>query len=275
LLLMQDLGDETLAERLEANDAAVKQQLLRSAVSALVSLHATAQAHLPELAAEIRKIDKESLGHSYYLNAVHIALERIGELAGEPLPEDEWRRIADQARPLIDSLCDRPSGFIHFEFTPHHLLVTDSGLHVFDFEQATIGPAEFDIAALLAQPESEVGPDGWEDLVEHYAILAAESGLRSEATGSLSRGVAYTALLKCLVYAGAAANFLGKFGGELGKFGGEHHLQRFHYYLDRCQTVMQRWQPLRPLGRLLQPRFDGARAASRADRFASPRTSTG
>lgn len=265
VLMMQDLGDETLAERLEGQDTALKQQLLRSAVSALVALHATAHAHLAELAAEIHKVDKESLGPSYYSSAIRIALERIAELADDPLDGMEWDRIADQIRPLVDFLCDRPAGFIHFEFTPHHLLIADSGLHVFDFEQATIGPAEFDLAALLAQPESDAGQETWEDLVEHYAILAAESGLPVGETTALARGVAYAALFKCLVYAGAAANFLAKFGGE-------HHLQRFHYYLDRCQNVMEQWHPLRPLGQLLDRRFRGARAASRADRPVPPRS---
>jgi len=57
------------------------------------------------------------------------------------------------------------------------------------------------------------------------------------------------------VYAGAAVHFLGKFGGE-------HHLQRFHYYLDQCQTITTRWPPLRPLGALLVPRLRAARNAA-------------
>ena len=254
LLLLEDLGDETLAERLETSEAPVRRQWLRSAVSALVALHTSAHGHLRELTAEIRKIDKESLGTDYYLNALRIALDRIANLSGTSIRESEWSKLADQAGPLVDLLCTRPAEFVHFEFTPHHLLVTDGGLRVFDFEQATIGPVEFDLAALLAQPECDLGAEEWEDLVQHYAVCATESGLSVAGGNQLLRGVAYAALFKCLVYAGAAANFLEKFGGE-------HHLQRFHFYLDQCQAVMHRWRPLRPLGLLLEPRF---RAAQRA-----------
>jgi len=255
LLIMEDLGDETLAERLEASDAAVGRNWLRSAVSALVALHGTAHGHLPELTTEIRKIDKETLGSAYYYNALRIALDRIAELADTTIDDHDWQRIGDQARPLVDYLAERPAGFIHFEFTPHHLLVTQSGLHIFDFEQATIGPIEFDLAALLAQPESDAGAGGWDDVVEQYAVLASESGLPVAGSRQLARGVAYAALFKCLVYAGAAANFLAKFGGE-------HHLQRFHYYLDKCQIIMRQWSRLRPLGSLLAPRFRAARDAA-------------
>jgi hypothetical protein len=70
----------------------------------------------------------------------------------------------------------------------------------------------------------------------------------------LARGVAYAALFKSLVYAGAAAHFLGKFGGE-------HHLQRLTYYLNQCETLMGSWRPLRPFARLLAPHFRAAHEA--------------
>ena len=253
LLLMQDLGDETLAERLEASDSRGKQHWLRSAVTALVSLHAIAHNHLPALAAEIEKVDKERLVPEYYLSALRIALERVAGLTDAGLSESGWQQIGDQAHPLIDFLCSRQRSFIHFELTPHHFLVADPGLHVFDFEQATIGPLEFDLAALLAQPESDLGQETWDGLIQYYRVCGLESGLPLDV--HIDRGVAYAALFKCLVYAGAAANFLEKFGGE-------HHLQRFRYYLDRCQAILNRWPPLRPLGILLGRRLRAARAAA-------------
>ncbi len=268
LLILQDLGDETLAERLEAADPPVKEHWLRSATGALVALHATAHGHLRELSAEIEKIHKEILGPEYYASALRIAIERIAELSDRPMTESEWPQAVVHIGPLIDFLCDRPKGFIHFEFTPHHLLVMEAGLHVFDFEQATIGPPEFDLATLLAQPESDVGPEGWDRMVEHYALFAAESGLPVAEGGQLERAVSYAALFKCLVYAGAAANFLDKFGGE-------HHLQRFHYYLDRSQAILSRWPPLRPLGILLESRFRAARSAAPGRRANPPPSQSG
>ncbi len=252
LLVMQDLGDETLAERLESSTPPAKLQWLRSAVSTLASLHSAAHEHLEELTAEIEKIEKERLGPEYYFSALRIAAERIGQLADEPVTDADWQELADRAAPLVEFLSDRHRSFIHFEFTPHHLLVTESGLHTFDFEQATIGPLEFDLAALLAQPESDVGAEAWADMVEHYSILCSESGVPISEASQLARGVAYGALFKCLVYAGAAANFLGKFGGE-------HHLQRLQYYLDKSEAIVGGWSHLQPLGHMLTPRFEAAR----------------
>ena len=266
LLAMQDLGDETLAERLEQSDTRTKVLWLHSAMQALVDMQTKTHEHLRELAEEVQKVDKERLGTEYYLKALRIALERIAALAGSQLSEPEWDRVADQAQHLTDLLCSRPTGFIHFELTPHHFLVTDRGLQIFDFEQATIGPQEFDLAAILAQPESQVGGGGWENLVRHHQSLTAEAGL--PAAEQWERGVDYAALFKCLVYAGAAVHFLGRFGGE-------HHLQRFHYYLEQCQAITNRWPPLRPLGALLLPRLRAARNAAPGRTVATPRAGSG
>jgi aminoglycoside/choline kinase family phosphotransferase len=266
LLVMQDLGDETLAERLEQSDAKTKLLWLHTAVQARVELQVVAHEHARELAEEVRKIDKERLGAEYYLKALRIALERMASLADSRVSDWEWQRVADQAHHLADFLVSRPAEFIHFELTPHHFLVAERGLHVFDFEQATVGPAEFDVATLLAQPESDVGVEGWQTLVRHYQTLVAEAGL--PAMAQLERGVDYAALLKCLVYAGAAVHFLGRFGGE-------HHLQRFHYYLDQCQSIAARWPPLRPLGALLLPRLRAARNAAPRRVAATPQARSG
>jgi phospho-N-acetylmuramoyl-pentapeptide-transferase len=252
LLVMEDLGDETLAERLEASSAPVKEQWLRSGVTALASLHSTSHTHFEELSEEIGKVAKDRLGADYYFNALRIAVERISLLADEPVTDSDWQEMADQAGPLVDLLAERRRSIIHFESTPHHLVVTESGLYAFDFEQATVGPLEFDLAALLGQPESDLGTDYWEEMVEHYRILVSESRVPVPPPEELARGVAYATLLKCLVYAGAAANFLGKFGGE-------HHIHRLRYYLEKCDSLMGRWGPLRPLGRILAPRFGAAR----------------
>jgi aminoglycoside/choline kinase family phosphotransferase len=255
LLIMQDLGDETLAERLEASDHHGKEQWLYSATLALAALHSATEPHLRELQAEIRKVDKDVLGADYYVSAIRIALDRIASLGGTAIGNSDWGVIAEQTKPLVDFLCDRPARFIHFEFTPHHLMVTDSGLSIFDFEQATIGPAEFDLAALLAQPESDTGAEAWTAMVRHYTSAAAGSGLPTGSVDQTERAVSYATLFKCLVYAGAAGNFLDKFGGE-------HHIQRFHYYLQKGQAILNRWPPLRPLAMLLTPRFRAARSAT-------------
>ena len=254
LLVMQDLGDETLAERLEEADARTKMLWLRTAVQALVNLHVTVRegARERELEEEIRKIDKERLVPEYYYRALRIALERITARGGTRLSEEEWGRVYEQAGPLVDYLVTRPPHFIHFELTPHHFLVSERGLYIFDCEQATMGPEAFDLAALLAQPESDPGPGGGEALVKYYRELALKAGLPEPE--DFERAVAYAALFKCLIYAGAAANFLGKFGGE-------HHVQRFHYYLEQCQSLTSRWPALRPFGALLLPRLRAAKSA--------------
>jgi len=258
LLLMEDVGMETLAERLEGLDLQGRQNLLSAAIESLASLHRRASLHLPELKEEVRRIDKEVLTAQYYLNAFRIALERLfgalEDLAALPRTEEALRCY----QPLARLLAGRPQRFIHFEFTPHHLLLDQARLTVFDFEQATIGPAEFDLACLLNSPEADLPQEAVRTLVEAYQ---EKSGNRLDA-----RAFDYASLAKSLTYAGAALNFYNKFGGE-------YHLQRLDWYLRHSLSLLGRQAQLSPLRRLLGPHLEEARR--RALSFAANQAAPG
>jgi phospho-N-acetylmuramoyl-pentapeptide-transferase len=259
LLLLEDVGEETLAQRLEANDAAGREHWLRLAIERLAELHARARDHLPELSAEIRKVDKETLNESYYWNTFRIALGRLLAAADLGLAEGEWEIVRLQFEPVAALLAGLAETFIHFEYTPHHLLLSDECLTAFDFEQATLGPLEFDLAALLRCPESELPPEAAARLLGHYATRTRELGQPALAPTS-DRALDYASFFKGLFYAGAAANFHRKFGGEF-------HLQRLGWYLRDLEEILSRHPPLGPLRRLLAPHLGAVgRAAARLRR---------
>jgi phospho-N-acetylmuramoyl-pentapeptide-transferase len=253
LLLMEDTGIETLAERLEGREVQDRARLLSAAVVFLASFHRQAALHLEELTQEVRKIDKEALSEGYYLKAFQIALERLfGTPQGSAFSR-KLEEILQHYQSVCSLLAGRPSTFIHFEFTPQHLLLDEAKMTAFDLEQATIGPAEFDLACLLHSPEADLPREVVHSLVKEYEEKA-EVRLNP-------RALDYASLSKSLTYAGAALNFYSKFGGE-------YHLQRLKWYIRHCLSLLRRNLPLAPLQRLLGPWLEYAhkRAASPDER---------
>ena len=246
LLFMEDAGRETLADRLSSDEAQRARQL-RPAVAALAGLHLRTREHLPRLQREVLRVEKEALNLDYYLAAARIALERIIELDGETLPPDEWTALAEGFRPVAALLAVQPKTFIHFEFTPQHLLVSDDRLTAFDFEQATVGPPEFDLATLLRCPESALSDAAIAQLAEVYAAQVAESG-GPPMPHRAPEAFDYAAIIKDVVYAGAAANFHRKFGGE-------EHRGRVAWYLDDADALMARYPALAGLRAMVRGRF--------------------
>jgi phospho-N-acetylmuramoyl-pentapeptide-transferase len=237
LLLLEDVGNITLAERLEGVDIPGKENLLAAAVTSLAALHYHAAFHLGELKAEVRKIDKEVLNGDYHMNAFRIALERLSEGLDAPRHE-EAATLLERYEPVATALAGGPEAFIHFECTPHHLLLEADKLTIFDFEQGTLGPAEFDLACLLNSPEAALA----ENTVA--ALLALYQERAEQKLDSMI--FLYADLAKSLTYAGAAWNFYGKFGGA-------YHLQRLEWYLNHALHLLTAHPSLRALRTKLRP----------------------
>jgi phospho-N-acetylmuramoyl-pentapeptide-transferase len=243
----EDLGTITLAGRLRGSGRDERLRMLEQAVQALVRLHAITSRHLPRLREEILRIDKEALSERYYMDAFRIALERLFDLAPADMSSDEWRVVERQLNEVAATLATQPKTFIHFELTPHHLALRGDDFIAFDFEQATIGPPEFDLVALLRSPDSDLEEHEVEQLMRHYRLAIGQ--MEDEPLPPSAPVAAdYAALFKGLFYAGAAANFARKYGDGA-------WIARLRWYLRDWQRIAARYQGLEELGDVLRSRL--------------------
>lgn len=212
VLFLEDLAGQGLAHTLCAlapDDRAGRMLLLRRGVETLVRLRRHSLPVLPQLEREIGKIVKEVLTPEYYLNTMAIALTRILSLERRQLNAVERGRLEVALHPLLAVLLAEPRTFIHFEFTPGNLLVRETDIIAVDFEQATIGPAAFDLATLLYAPEAGRHGDDIETLIAYYHELLPADDAAGLAIHRPALEAA--AIIKSLFYAGSAANFYRKF----------------------------------------------------------------
>ena len=213
-----------------------------------MDLHHRARQNLGELEREIRKIVKESLDEDYYFNTLRIAVERILELSGRPLLRTEWLALREQCRPVVELLRAQPKSFIHFEYTPHNLMMQNGAITPIDFEQATMGPAEFDLVALLKSPEADLSPALFGELLDHYLARLQATG-EPATRASLEQVADYANLVKGLFYAGAAAHFFGRYRDPW-------LLHRRDWHLRDLDAVLARHRELATLRGLLVVRLE-------------------
>jgi aminoglycoside phosphotransferase (APT) family kinase protein len=243
----EDLGPITLATRLRESDRESRARLLEPAVEAVARMHAVARHNLARLREEILRIDKEVLSERYYMDTFGVSLGRLFELAGTDITGDEWRVVRQRLGEVAATLATQPKTFIHFELTPHHLAARGDALVAFDFEQATIGPPEFDVVSLLRSPDADVPEAEIERLLGHYRHVVEE--METDPLPPSSPVAAdYAALFKGLFYAGAAANFARKFGDDA-------WIARLRWHLSDWQAVASRHADLEGLGHLLRTRL--------------------
>lgn len=171
-LLLEDLGDRTLAQVLE-REPARKEELYRRSVADLVA----AQLHLAPLAADTivasRRFDEELLRWE-----IEHFREWALEARGITLPADARARFDRLATALAREVAAMPTAIVHRDYQSRNLMVREDGRIVWiDFQDALIGPRVYDLVALLNDSYQVFDPA----FVGQRIVEAAEAqGLRPD-----------------------------------------------------------------------------------------------
>ncbi len=148
LLLIEDLGDETLAAFLERAPGR-RAEIYRAAVTDLAGAQRALQA-LPEGSVIKSRAFDEAL--------LRWELDHFREWGldarDRPLPPPERARFEALADRLARRIAAWPRGFVHRDYQSRNLMVRDRGpgaaeLVWIDFQDALLGPRVYDLVALL------------------------------------------------------------------------------------------------------------------------------
>jgi hypothetical protein len=183
LLLVEDLGDETLAAFLERAPAR-RAEVYRVAVTDL----ARAQASLGDLPA-----GSVITGRAFDETLLRWELDHFREWGLDA----RERALDDEDRATFDALADRlarriaawPRGFVHRDYQSRNLMVEDRagaplGLVWIDFQDALLGPRVYDLVALLNDSYQSFDRDFLEARLDDYAAAA---GMDAAARAELGR----------------------------------------------------------------------------------------
>ena len=172
LMVLEDLGDETLETRLLAGGD--RAALYATAVDALARLRAAAEAEPRGCIAFSRAFDED-----LYLWELHHFREWLLEAwKGAALSPAERSEVEVAFRRIAVDLAAEPGGFTHRDYQSRNLMVLPGGGQaVIDFQDALMGPRQYDLVALLRDSYVELDAPFVEAMLERYlAALAAAGG---------------------------------------------------------------------------------------------------
>jgi aminoglycoside/choline kinase family phosphotransferase len=166
LLLLEDLGDDTFDARLRSVPRSDWDVPYASAIALLAQLHSTAQHAPPEASIALRRrfettLLRWELDHfrEWGLEALH------GPLA--PTDRAELDKHFDAVTAAIAAL---PLGFVHRDYQSRNLMwAPDGRLCVIDFQDAFIGPAPYDLVALLCDSYVDIDASLQDAMLLRYA----------------------------------------------------------------------------------------------------------
>ncbi|HVP67515.1 MAG TPA: phosphotransferase [Anaeromyxobacteraceae bacterium] len=175
LMVLEDLGDEMLETRLLAGAKA--EPLYEAAVDQLARMRAAAErAPDPSCVAFRRRFERDL----YRWELDHFREWLLEAWKGAALSPAE-REVVDRAFDQVsDALAAEPVGLTHRDYQSRNLMVLPGGEQaVIDFQDALLGPRQYDLVALLRDSYVELSADLVERMIRRYLDrLAGEGGPR-------------------------------------------------------------------------------------------------
>ncbi|CAI2719313.1 aminoglycoside phosphotransferase family protein [Nitrospina watsonii] len=145
-VFLQDCGDQTLEQHLQPCDEAERQAWYRQAVDILADMqHRATQRITPDCPAYSLRFNTAKL-----LAEMDFMIEHYLEgLCGTTLDDGVWNALRHHLERLCAVLDEQPLRFTHRDFHSRNLMVYDEGLVILDFQDARMGPSQYDLASLL------------------------------------------------------------------------------------------------------------------------------
>jgi aminoglycoside/choline kinase family phosphotransferase len=177
LVVLEDLGDQMLETRLLAGDD--PEPLYARAVDQLARLRAAAEADPRGSVAFGRRFDRDL----YRWELDHFREWLLEAWKGARLSPAERQEVDEAFDGIAAALAAEPLGFTHRDYQSRNLMVLPSGeLAVIDFQDALLGPRQYDLVALLRDSYVDLDPPLVERMLDRYReALAAAGGPRLEA----------------------------------------------------------------------------------------------
>jgi aminoglycoside/choline kinase family phosphotransferase len=197
LMLLEDLGEETFEARLHGEPHAAWSQHYATAIDLLARMHSAAAREYDSSACiALRKFYQPSLLRS---ELDHFREWGIEALQGQ-LMAAEREELDAHFDALTSALVALPRGFVHRDYQSRNLMwAPDGRLVVIDFQDAFMGPAAYDLVALLCDSYVVIDRELQSAMLQRYAAQRAFSAAES---AELQRGFALCAVQRKLKDAG-------------------------------------------------------------------------
>lgn len=171
LLVLEDLGDEMLETRLLAGDP--PQPLYERAIDALAVLRAAAEREPAGCVAFTRAFERDL----YRWELDHFREWLLEAWKGASLSPAEAAVVGREFDRIAAALAAEPRGFTHRDYQSRNIMVLPGGAQaVIDFQDALLGPRQYDLVALLRDSYVELPAAFVDAMLRRYLEKLAEAG---------------------------------------------------------------------------------------------------
>ncbi len=242
-LLLSDLG---IATYLSALDESSADDLFSDATDALVRWQlASKEGVLPRYDEALLRRELDLFPDWY-----------VGRHLGVKLSAGQRNSLESTFRLILASNLSQPCVYVHRDYMPRNLMVSDPNPGILDFQDAVYGPVTYDVASLFKDAFISWDEGRVLDWTVRYWEKARHAGLPvNRDFGEFYRDFEWMGLQRHL-------KVLGIFARICHRDGKPHYVKDTPRFLGYVRAVAQRYGPLSPLLRLLDELGEPAAAGA-------------
>jgi aminoglycoside/choline kinase family phosphotransferase len=164
-ILLEDLGDVTLESALQGASREQMAGWYRQALDLLLALqHPESTASRDSCVAFSLAFDVEKLMWELDFFLTHM----IKQLCAQQLPQIDEMALREQFLSITAVLAQQPRVLTHRDYHSRNLMVHQERLRVIDFQDARLGPCQYDLASLLYDSYVVLAADLRAELLRYY-----------------------------------------------------------------------------------------------------------
>ncbi len=165
LLFLEDLGDMLLEERVKGSSSTGCKDYYKKAIDELIKIHTCAT----------KTDDKDCIafGRGFDIPLLmwefdHFIEYGIEDARGMKIPENDRKAMMDIFYSISDKLAKEPRVFTHRDYHSRNLMIHNDKIRVLDFQDALMGPCQYDLASFLRDSYIALPEDMIDELLEYY-----------------------------------------------------------------------------------------------------------
>ena len=167
LLFLEDCGTMTLEDQLHAFPQD-KTRLYRQAVEVLVHMQSRATHSIDSTCpAYHRKFDVKKLMWEFNFMLDYY----VNEFCGFSLESTARKELSEAFTPVCESLAAEKLYFTHRDYHSRNLMFDQGHLVLIDFQDARMGPCQYDLVSLLKDSYVKIEDTLAEKLIDYYILL--------------------------------------------------------------------------------------------------------
>ena len=172
LLFLMDCGDTHLADKIQAEPQNIV-YWYQKAIEIIVTFHTRATENLtPDCPAKNLFFDKEKLMWEMDFMLEHY----VRGILKNTLSFDEKNKTREALGTLCKALSDQDRVFTHRDYHSRNIMIHNGKLRVIDFQDARMGPCQYDLVSLLKDSYIVIEESVRKELLEYYIECMQRDG---------------------------------------------------------------------------------------------------